>query len=342
MFKYIDEKEKHVLYVPELNNLSSSYAAYNSNRVDETTKVKFYTDLNEFFNWYISYCDHILKGKKYDDKIVAEFVFRDTIATEREWKDFLLKSIYISKEYIEYLSSKITKENIGKYRHTITDLKIDLEELIVGFEVGYKKTIDEASLTSGRRKDLTPSDLFSAARELFFIEEADVQDLYLRDLKPVVMFQIRQLLEVYGRNIIGYHSIVDTSGNPIKKFTQIAWDFIKEETKKNNSRIQLPFNLHTILEINTWANSFVHSTFLYSSYIQFFALKAIGVLFRSNTSGIKIYNGKTLSHTFVADIKITEYNSLKVDFENYLKSKIPNLVVEWLDITKVGAYVISV
>lgn len=39
------------------------------------------------------------------------------------------------------------------------------------------------------------------------------------------------------------------------------------------------------------------------------------------------------------EYKATNYNSLKTDFENYLKSKSPEILVNWMK--KVGVYVIS-
>lgn len=93
--------------------------------------------------------------------------------------------------------------------------------------------------------------------------------------------------------------------------------------------------------INNWSNSFVHTTYIYSSYIQFYALKTINVLFSSKSKSIKIYTGKNIRKFDCADIKITNYNSLKTDFENSLKSRMPDIVVDWMKTEKVGAYIIS-
>lgn len=342
MIKYVEDIDNNILDIPELKQLRQDQHLFNTNRADFALKKNYFESTIAFFDWYIDYCSKILKGKTYADKQISECVFRPAFKSENQWKEYLLKSIYISKEYVEYLKTKTTETNIHKYNHTITGLKIDLELLIASFEVQYKKTTDKIFLNSGRRKNLSPTDIYSAARTLFFIEEFDnIEDLYLRDLKPVVMFQIRQLLEIFGKNLLGYYSINDKNGNSVKKFTQIAWDFIKEEIKKPDPRIEFPFDIHMILSINSWSNSFVHTTYLYSSYIQFFALKTINVLFASKTKGIKIYTGRILSKFDCTDIKIKSYNSLKTDFENTLKSRLPDIVVDWLETDKVGAYIIS-
>ncbi|MDN3692524.1 hypothetical protein QWZ06_09670 [Chryseobacterium tructae] len=204
------------------------------------------------------------------------------------------------------------------------------------------------SLKRWRRTDLSPTDIYSAARTLFFIEEfSNIEDLYLRDLKPNVMFQIRQLLEIFGKNIVGYYSITHNN-QPVKKFTQIAWDFIDEECKKDISRIKLPFEIKTITLLNSWANDFVHTTFLHNSYIQYFAIKMLNVLFSSSTStststkGITIYNGCKIEKYDIADITISNYNSLKDDFKNFLLTKKQGIEINWMPIDKVGAYILSV
>ena len=342
MIKYIADIDSNILDISELKQLRTDQNSFTLNKADTSLRKKYFESTVAFFDWYIDYVSKFLKSKTYSDKQISECVFRKTYKSESEWKEYLLKSVYISKLYVEYLRTKILETNIHTYHHTIISLEIDLEWLIASFEVQYKKKADNISLNSGRRKNLSPTDIYSAARTLFYIEEFDnIEDLYLRDLKPVVMFQIRQLLEIFGKNLIGYISINDKDGNAIKKFTQIAWDFICEEVKKPNTRIQFPFDVHMILSINSWSNSFVHTTYIYSSYIQFYALKIIGVLFSSKTKGIKIYNGRTVSKFDIADIKITNYNSLKTDFETMLRSRMEDIEVEWLETEKVGAYIIS-
>lgn len=343
MIKFIKEINNNILDIPELKQLRIDQHSYAANKTDIALKQKYNTSLSVFFEWYIDYCSKILRGKVYQDKQICECIFQPIFKSKSHYKEYLLKCIYISKEYLEYLKSKINETNIQKYEHTITGLGIDIEWLIANIEIHCKKRVDEISLNSGRRKNLSPTDIYSAAKTLFFIEEYDnIEDLYLRDLKPTVMFQIRQLLEIFGKNLLGYNSICDKDGNTIKKFTQIAWDYIKEEIKKPNSRIEFPFEINMILAINNWSNTFVHTTYIYNSYIQFFALKTIRLLFASTTNGIKIYNGHKVSKFNIADIKITNYNSLKTDFENSLKSKMSdNIIVEWMKTDEVGAYILS-
>jgi hypothetical protein len=342
VIKYIPELDNNVLDIKELNQLRKSQHNFDIKKNNPVLRKEYFDNTILFFEWYINYCNVILNGKTFKEKQISEYIFRENFKSERQLKLGLLINIYISKEYVEYLNSKVLEKDIHKYNHTLISLETDLEWLIASFEVTYKNTVTKISLNSGRRKNLSPTDIYSAARTLFYIEEFDnIEDLYLRDLKPAVMFQIRQLLEVFGKNIIGYHSILDKDGNSVKKFTQIAWDFIKEEIKKSDSKIDFPFDVHMIIAINGWTNSFVHTTHIYSSYIQFWALKTINVLFHSKAKGIKIYTGKIQNKFDCADIKITNYNQLKIDFENYLQSRMSDIKIEWMETKFVGAYIIS-
>ncbi|MEP2771661.1 MAG: hypothetical protein ABJH05_05910 [Fulvivirga sp.] len=342
MFRYIKENGFEVLDIPELKNLRKRQFTYTRSSKSYYHKKKLLDSVRAFFDWYISYCNKELGNKDYSEKLLTESVLRENFKSDKQFKEYLFKCLFISREYVKNLNGKVAIKNINAFTHTLLSLEIELEWLIANYEVYYKKSSQNLSLQSGMRKLLSPTDIYSAAKSLFYIEEAKkIDDLYLRDLKPNVIFQIRQLIEVFGRQLIGYYSIEDQNGNPIKKFTQVSWDFIKEEVKKPNSNIQFPFDIHMILQINKWSNGFVHTTFIHSSYIQFFVLKAISILFKSNSSGIKIYTGKTVSKFNCADIKISNYNSLKNDFESFLALRMPNISVNWMDPKDVTAYIIS-
>ena len=202
MIKFRAEIGRNVLDIPELKQLRTDQNSFTLDKTDSSLRKKYFDSTIAFFDWYIDYVSKFLKGKTYSDKQISECVFRKTFKSENEWKEYLLKSVYISKLYVEHLRTKVIETNIHTYNHTIISLEIDLEWLIASFEVQYKKNADNISLNSGRRKNLSPTDIYSAAGTLFFIEEFDnIEDLYLRDLKPVVMFQIRQLLEIFGKNL---------------------------------------------------------------------------------------------------------------------------------------------
>lgn len=333
---------EYILEIKELRELIDAFINLGKD-IKYKDKTNLYKKHNIFFDWYIDYVDSILKGKKYDNNKIAEIIFLDQLKNEQHFIEYLKKSLFVSKEYIEYLKKSIKIKYVHRYKEVISSLYCDLEWLIAKVEYYINKFSNEIAITSGRRPYLSTRDISSSINDLFFIEEYDkIDNLYLRDLKPVVMFQIRQLLEIYGKNLIGYNLILDGNGIPIKKFTQVAWEFIKKEVKKKNSRIELPFNIDMIMEINRWTNSFVHSTCIYSSYIQFFAINCIRDLFK-NTKIIELYNGKSEYCIEYGSIKIENYNSLKQDFEKYLndKHKGGTIKIDWKDIDNVGAHIAS-
>lgn len=340
-FKFIKEENYHIISNREFSEFKKT-TNESVLKPDDVKKEEHVTALKTYFDWYISYCDSKLKGAIFKDEHIICHIFREHFETPHQFKEYLRKSLYISKEYVTYLKNKINESNISRYKHTISSLSADLEWLIVECEINLNNVKHRIHYTCWRRPNLSPMDIYSAARELFFIEETTrIENLYLRDLKPNVMFQIRQLIEVFGKNLIGYYSISNAKGRPIKKLTQVAWKFIIEELKKPSSNIILPFDINLIIPINTWSNSFVHSTYIYSSYVQFYALKSLHYLFHSEDKEIETFDGYRVNKFDIADIKIENYHSLRSDFEIYVKSKHPDAVVEWMPEKKVGAYIIS-
>ena len=329
--------------IEELEKLKKSYDNFHSDKSNCKKKRTFFKGTKNFFDWYISYVDLILKGKKYDNDKIAEIIFLEQSKNEQHFIEYLRKSLFISKEYIEYLKNSIKNKYIHRYKEVISSLYCDLEWLIVKVESHINKYPNKIVITSGRRPYLNTYDIFSSINNLFFIEEYDkIDDLYLRDLKPVVMFQIRQLLEIYGKNLIGYNSILDKNSTPIKKFTQVAWEFIKIEVKNKNSRIEIPFDIDVIISLNKWTNSFVHSTYLDNDYIQFFAINCIRDLFKQGEKGV-FYNNMWHSNINYGAVKINDYESLRNDFEEYLNNKHSNtnFQIIWKELKDVGAHIIS-
>ena len=329
--------------IEELEKLKKSYDNFHSDKSNCKKKRTFFKDTKNFFDWYISYVDLILKGKKYDNDKIAEIIFLEQSKNEQHFIEYLRKSLFISKEYIEYLKNSIKNKYIHRYKEVISSLYCDLEWLIVKVESHINKYPNKIVITSGRRPYLNTYDIFSSINNLFFIEEYDkIDDLYLRDLKPVVMFQIRQLLEIYGKNLIGYNSILDKNSTPIKNFTKVDWEFIKIEVKNKNSRIEIPFDIDVIISLNKWTNSFVHSTYLDNDYIQFFAINCIRDLFKQGEKGV-FYNNMWHSNINYGAVKINDYESLRNDFEEYLNNKHSNtnFQIIWKELKDVGAHIIS-
>lgn len=325
-----------------------TYGGYEYIDIPELTKLraKFSKkNCNDFFKWYNNYVISIIKTKTYSNTFICNAIFRNNINSDKQMRDYIFANLYISNEYVKYIQTTISdKKNIKKYKSIIELLRIDLERIIVKTELDYKKSKQRLQLMSGNRKSLSPIEMLWNTKSLFYIEEhKKVEDIYSRDLRPLAIFQIRQLLEVYAKKLLGYYSIVDDNGMPIKKFSQIAWDFIKKEVGGNNSKIKLPFDINVITKINKWTNTFVHTGYFCSNYVIHFVLECIVDLFKQPTSSIQTYDGKCTLNLDYGAVEIRDYNTLKQSFETYLKSNSPNtnVNVKWLELKYVGAYIVS-
>jgi predicted thioredoxin/glutaredoxin len=140
----------------------------------------------------------LTKGKKISVDKIADIIFSTEDMEITKFKQFLCKSLYAATAYIEYLESVVTKKNICKFRHTLTDVFIDYEWLIVNIELYYKDLVDNddiVQLSTGSRRSLNTMDMLNSLMQIHYIETFDnITDIYLRDLKPLMIFQIRQLL----------------------------------------------------------------------------------------------------------------------------------------------------
>lgn len=337
-------RDKNIIAVPIIKEYKIAHFEFIKNQKSYYRKKVYLTKSLKLIDWHCTYCESKLNGKTYKVKGIAEIVLRPYHKAGNDYKEFLKKNIFLLAEYGKHLCDVISIKNIAKYETAITEFAIDAEQLMAEFEVNHEQSIASITLTSGRNKLLNPRDIYMTAKTIFHIEQLkSVEDLYLRDLKPVVMFQIRQLLEVYGKRILGFYTITDINDNPIKKFTHISWEFLKYELKNEKPRVSFPFDFHTMTIILKWSNNFVHTTYLYSSHIQFFVLNTISQLFKPANKSVEIYNGSRYRSYGYADIRISNYDSLKSDFEAYLrkKSKNNNLKVNWMSENQVGAYIIS-
>jgi hypothetical protein len=343
----VEDLMENIKYIEieELETLWKSYSDFFSLKKDlESSRKDFFDKCILFFDWYISYVEKIIpKNKEYSSKKICDNIFRSSLKNDRQIEDYLKSHLFISKQYVEYLKSNIKLDNIHRYKHNLINLKTDLKKIITYWEFFSSKDTSKISLMGGRNHYLSVSDIYSSIKELFFIERSDrIEDLYLRDLKPVVMFQIRQLLEIYGKNLIGYDLILDEDGAPIKKFTQIAWEFIKKEVKNKDSRIEIPFDIDVIISLNKWTNTFVHTTYLDNDYIQFFAINCIKDLFKQGEKGV-FYDNRWHFNINYGAVKINNYESLRNDFKEYLNKKHSNtnFQIIWKELKDVGAHIIS-
>lgn len=189
----------------------------------------------------------------------------------------------------------------------------------------------------GKRPTMTKFDLRDSVNALFWLDMApSKKDIPFRNLRPMTSLAMRQAVEMVGKSAIGFDSIVDNNGNPLKQFTQISWKFIAEFKEKtpNDSRIvrgtgdswkiSFPLPIRCIELVNRWCNKYTHNPNNPLLYILWYVLECYWSLTRPARNGISF----NLEH---GDIRIEGYNCMKREFEEFIAKENSRANVCWPD-----------
>lgn len=331
-----------IMDIPERDVLMKALARFEKNKAGQQEQDDLFIALNGYIDYLLDYCQQELNGKTYSFDHIVPQLFVLSVKKEQQWKQLLKCSLYALKVYLECLKSyKLHRQNVHQYRSLVLNLTSDVEWLLANYEVSCKQSVPNLAVTCGASRQLSTLDLKFSMNELFFMEDCgDLASFDMRDVKPNVMFIIRQMLETLGNNLIGFSQVKDDKGQPIHKFTQVSWDFLSQ-SKFAVQNIHLPFQIKTIHKVNKWSNSFVHNRSLHTSYVQFYALDFINHLMAVPKNSVRCYDGRSRQSVLFGDFRIEHYDQLKVEFETFVKSRNANATVEWLPLDQVGAYVIS-
>ena len=336
---YLDHTVMDIL---ERDQLMAALSAFEKNRNGQQERDQLFNSLVSYIDYLIAYCQQVFNGKNYTFDHVVPQLFVLNILNEQQRKQFLRCSLYAMLEYLVCLKTyKLHQQNVHQYKSLVLMLVSDAEWLLGNYEVSCKNSVQELEPSVGASRQLSPRDLVFSMNELFFIDDCDDLSMFdMRDVKPNVMFIIRQLLETLGNNLIGFRRIVDNNGKAIHKFTQVSWDYLMQSQMAKQC-VTLPFQVSTIYKVSQWANGFVHVRYLYTNYIQFYALDFVNLLMAGVKSPVKCYDSRMHQSVLFGDFRIEHYNQLKADFEAYVKSKHPYATVKWMPEDEVGAYIIS-
>lgn len=343
-FRHIEYDDTYILNIPELKTFRES----NIKDADYIVKLLAY------FQWFCLYCYDIFHDTVYQDYNIIQEVFKNHSKISKKMSNNILhKHLYLCWQYIKFLSKNINEKNITLYEHTIWQMDHNIESLVIIREAQRQNKIPQNKiyLTCGVKQVLRTRDLFESCKSLFYIENNTIEDLYLLDLKPIVAFQLRQIIEIYGKRMIGLWSINNLKdGTTSKKFTQIVWKFIKERNNKSKEwHIEFPFEVDNIIAINDWTNRYTHTANIEEPYLLHFAIQVVASLFKSTKTPIKTIFGNCLK-TMFAPVKIVGYNAMKKDFEDYIhttckclffRRKKKKYSVTWIDTKDIESYIIS-
>ena len=189
----------------------------------QKARESFKKKVFDFLDWFLTYANSVLPPKPYKEETMIPILFPlKAIQSQTNLISHFRYKTYILREYVNHLKSVMTQSNIDRYEHELLFLSSEMDYIICSLETLKNKAGTVYTPHIHSSYELMTRDILSAANELLFIEEApDIANIYLRDLKPYVIFQIRQFIEIIGKNIIGYRDICNAStGESIHKFTE--------------------------------------------------------------------------------------------------------------------------
>lgn len=238
--------------IKELDELIKNHQEYAS------SKRNLFESFRAFLKFFITYANDEFKGKTYSFDHIVPQIFSFKVKDE---KQYLRYTLYVAREYANYIYNNINEGDIVFYNDLITETMCDFEYLIAQYELNLKNG-KLCSLHTGERTNMDSFDIRQGASDLFHLSLCNnIKHISTRNLQSSLIFFIRQCLEKAGRSFIGYNSLNDKNGNPIHQFTQISWTFLYDI--KDKGLIQLPFQVASIKAINDWTNGYVHNPKVY-------------------------------------------------------------------------------
>lgn len=101
-FRYIDKETSYILDIPEMRKFRASERDYRLKK-DKLKLNDFYTNLNDYFKWFLGYCDSIFKAKTFNVEQISNHIFRTNLKTKHQYKEYLHKGLFVAKLYVEHL-----------------------------------------------------------------------------------------------------------------------------------------------------------------------------------------------------------------------------------------------
>lgn len=225
--------------------------------------------------------------------------------------------------------SSISSDGIKNYTLYLFQLVTDLYPLVAYAE---KKYNDQLPKQQSKRYTQQPHEIFAASKISFNSEAYQIESI--RGTSPVSIFLLRQTIETLGYKSLGVASILDGNGKDARIRNTTPWDFIKS----NPSHFQLAIDIHVILRIEEWTNYYVHSGNIPPVWLTETAINMLEPLFIHPP--VLDYRGVTKSPT-ESGIRITNYDTVKLDFEAHIKSIDVDYIVEWSSIEQVVSAILS-
>lgn len=314
-----------------MNLYDFSTIIHDSNIKEEDKIIAF----NQFYEYYSELVRIVLKTKTFTERQLSKDIFRQTW-NEGQSETVFKKQLFSSFKTLERIKIGIETNVINKFKigedklsiNNLTDFlcifSFDIYELVRYAEENYNGK--KLNFDMGGRNDSSVREIFENANIILHIKHFGASSIHYRDFFSYTVFTIRLMIEVAGKRILGFNSITDDKGNRIREIrTQIAWHFIKQD-QLCNKRIKLPIEIETILEIEKWTNQFIHTGNVQPIFLVENALSFLDKL------------------ALYKSTEISNYNSVKSDFEKFVKDKIKRteiININWNEESRVDSKIVS-
>lgn len=221
-----------VLSMPSLDALNNAYSDY-KRKSNIANGFKYFGALKIFLNDCQTYADDFFQSKHYKEDLVAQTIFTLKEKKGNAYIEYLKMALYASRQYVLFLKKHIARRNIRYYDAMVWNLMCDYERLFVLFELYVKKTCnDDVMFTKGYVNRSSPRRIWDGILSIQYLDLfPSISGIDFNAVTPCSVLLIRQHLEFLGKGIIGYQSIKDSTGRMMPKFTQVAWEFLKEAEK---------------------------------------------------------------------------------------------------------------
>lgn len=327
-------------------------------RNETLTATEKHTSFQNLITYFVTLKIAALGTRNISDKQLSDQIFK------RTWKDSQERMIvehhlFAANNTLQRLNARVTVANFEQYQFMLNMLSYDLFPIVQYVETQILNNTLNYSM--GSRPDQNAREIFDVCRMMFEIGTINPANLYLREVFPVAIFLLRQTIEVYGKRVLGINSITNEQGHRDRGVsTQVAWNFIKIETSKPNSRITLPTNIDIIRKVEEWTNYYVHTGDIPEIFLIENAIHLVTPLIYPLNSTERNYRNSVV---FLGTSKIRDYNSLKADFEKFVnqtkrenifqriwskllvilgrKKKTSKRIVNWRPETSVDATIVS-
>lgn len=303
------------LDIPELSRLETDTSSYFKDTADARLSSRFYSSLTSFIDFCIRYANDILRGETYSFEQTATQLFVTCIYDRKQFRTYLRHALHASRLYLSELKRRMSPNDTANYHELSYTLMAECEWLIFKCETYIKGT----RVTAIRHRQANHTDTCSlqrAANQLMFLEcSGRLDGVDFSNVKPTVMFVVGRCLDAVGRELAGYHVIVDHDDNPINLPGDLVWRFLCGIDDKS---VNLPFSADAIIRLRLWADSQINHKHLYASYIQFYALEMLGMVI-GITSSDDVHGDRPKCGCF----HISDCSEYKTQFEKFLKKQKP-------------------